>query len=223
MTGVWTDDGFRVALPAMRGDCGTALTFDRAYLNNGQRSITTTLHTPGRVGACRFARLHVEVKERERGRETLWCWISRGLEGSSGGFGDRMTDKARPLVELPVLAAVNREGFARVWTRLYACRAAESVQDAQDAAARARWAADWWTESAEVTAMLARGDVDIEPVPDDYERRVHVDVPEVRNGWCVTSHKMAAARLVWRGGQVGWLLEDGMAAPYRFRPVPRRG
>lgn len=223
-----TEVGVGADVLVVRLECvagGASVVMSSAGVSRGCRYLSGYLDVEGRIGGCRFGRLHVEVKEAMAGFGEWRVWISRTPSGRTYDW-QSLTSNALAVARPEVASQVWAAGVDEAWQAAFRSDR-DGYYDPAGEAAQARRAAAWWDEVRDLTADWRAGRLGYVPVGRDREsnRAPRVDVIDPSHDGRV-SWEEAAGKLTHRvlGDQHGWVTESGRlvplesAAPLRVRP-----
>lgn len=202
---------------------GATLTFEWASISGGRRVMSASiLDTPGRVGACRYHSLWVEVKE-EGGmlRGEPWVWAMRRPDGDTAWSRVSLTDKAAKALRAEIGAELRGDRFDLAWRAAFArTRCAEG----SGAAAMARSIAQWWDEydvAAHIVSTLT-DQLTLIPVPPlPCGRQVTYKRPGGRGGSSDWAWAHPVLRVELDGAHVAYLDTEGHVLPASELTIPK--
>lgn len=190
---------------------GAKASFTTATINRGHRSLSATLTEPGRVGACPYEKLHIQLSDANGETDAT---ATRWVPGKQGY--QPLTDLARTALVREVEAAAARrfdDAWSAAWVRTNALSQREYAELALD---KARLLRDWWREAHDLAQAVIDGAADIHPRPRTAEP-IEVEVPARRTSWGVTTHELAVCELHMGCEVVGWITASGQVAPAGIR------
>jgi hypothetical protein len=196
---------------------GAVLTFDRAHIENGRRSISASIiEQPGKVGSCDYVTLWVEMKEGKPFDAEPWTTFTR--RPGQGFARESLPDKTRAIVRAEVDQALRvYGGFEKAW---YAARHDPKKGFEYVGGASEKHADGVVAVLPVLGDPVQRSDVVREhgdriqyvPVPsDDNYRYPSYLVPSERDGGTGWTH--AIVQVLLDGEQIGWLDSGGKILP----------
>lgn len=206
-----------LVLPCVVGEAADKpLVFDSASVDRGCRVLSAYVDGPGRIGQCRFGRLHVAYRETGQASGQWNIRTQRTPDGSRHGW-EELTNRATVALyaDLDAQLRLADVAVADAWLAAFRAPDRNRYRVPAEEAAQARRVAVWWDRVEWLEARLRDGTCTLQMCPrgaDAYLPRVDV-VDTSRDGRVSYDDVAGGVVLAGSGQTIGRVTVSGRLVP----------